>query len=313
MTIFDVLGIEASEDDIDLKMTPVDTYGLFECRGDMRRVRCRNERYYYFYIDNWNKPPVLCFMERGIRHARVLARIDAPQEMIDICVSSQGKTYKENSYAINEAIRAWLKEHIITAADAEKIIKLNEKNHVREPAASLLADQEQWCRKQVVKLRRKPEIIDKNYLKEIIRKYDFFEKKYNPEGMFRSCFTQTAADGTVLDIATGIRWMLAGSDICSYRQLQKWLKQVNKVRFAGFNDWRLPTAEEAMSLLKGEKSQQGSYIHSCFTYQQGYIYTADRRKPGGHWFVDFRQAKVFWASGTFAGGFGRPCRTEIIP
>jgi hypothetical protein len=34
--IFDILGINAVIDDIDLYMTPVDTFGLFECRGDMQ-------------------------------------------------------------------------------------------------------------------------------------------------------------------------------------------------------------------------------------------------------------------------------------
>jgi hypothetical protein len=58
-------------------------------------------------------------MERGIRHAKVLARINAPQAMIDACVASQGKTYKENSLAIDEPLRDWLKEHIITQIEAE--------------------------------------------------------------------------------------------------------------------------------------------------------------------------------------------------
>ena len=39
-----------------------------------------------FKIDNWEKPSRLCFMERGIRHARVLAFIDAPLEMINRCM-----------------------------------------------------------------------------------------------------------------------------------------------------------------------------------------------------------------------------------
>ena len=93
--IFTLLGIDAADDDIDLNMTPIDTFGLFECRGDMHRVRSRKERYYHFYIDNWNKPASLCFMERGIRHAQILARINAPQEMINACVVSQ------NSFAIH--------------------------------------------------------------------------------------------------------------------------------------------------------------------------------------------------------------------
>ena len=49
MNIFDILGIKAAIDDIDLQMTPVDTYGLFECRGDMNRVWSNKERFYYFF------------------------------------------------------------------------------------------------------------------------------------------------------------------------------------------------------------------------------------------------------------------------
>jgi hypothetical protein len=84
MNIFKILQIDAIVDNIYLIMTPIDSFGLFECRGDMLRVRSRKERYYYFYVDNWKKPASLCFMERGILHAKVLAMIKALQEFIDI-------------------------------------------------------------------------------------------------------------------------------------------------------------------------------------------------------------------------------------
>jgi len=117
----------------------------------------------------------------------------------------------------------------------------------------------------------------------------------------------------VCAVKTGLRWQLGGSDISSFRQLQRWVTEVNREQLAGQDDWRLPTIEEALSLLGREKGKHGSYIHPCFAIKQGYVYTADRRKPGGNWFVDFRQARVFWASGTCAGGFGRLCRTERFP
>ena len=92
MNIFKILQIDAIVDDIDLTMPPIDTFGLFECRVDMLRVRSRKERYYYFYVDNWKKPASLCFMERGIRHAKVLAMIKALQEFIDIpCGKRKGE------------------------------------------------------------------------------------------------------------------------------------------------------------------------------------------------------------------------------
>jgi hypothetical protein len=81
-------------------MTLVDTYGFFECRGDTQLVKSKKERYYYFYIDNWEKPSRLCFMERGIRHARVLAFIDAPLAMINRCIISQGRSHKGKNFAL---------------------------------------------------------------------------------------------------------------------------------------------------------------------------------------------------------------------
>ena len=93
MGLLNRLGLDEEKARIDWEMTPADTYGLFEYRGDMRRVRSKEERYYYFYIDNWQKPDRLCFMERGIRHARVVAYIDAPAEMICRCVSDQAAAF----------------------------------------------------------------------------------------------------------------------------------------------------------------------------------------------------------------------------
>jgi hypothetical protein len=43
--IFDLLQINAAVDDIDMHMTPIDTFGLFESRGEMNRVKRRKKRY----------------------------------------------------------------------------------------------------------------------------------------------------------------------------------------------------------------------------------------------------------------------------
>jgi len=48
--------------------------------------------------------------------------------MIDACVAAQGKTYKENSFSIDGLKRTWLERHVITQADAEKIIPLDSKS-----------------------------------------------------------------------------------------------------------------------------------------------------------------------------------------
>lgn len=311
MNILQQLGIEAKLDDIDLHMTPADTYGLFECRGDMYRVRSKKERYYYFYIDNWSKPPTLCFMERGIRHARVLALINAPQAMIDNCITSQGRTYKENSYAIDDTIRSWLKKNILTGSGASRIYPVKRNRNRELPGNELPEISASELKHAPILLPSQGRVIHESEIQAIIREYDLFEIRYNSTGKFKTLLRSAAENGTAIDLATGLRWQFSGSDISSFRQLQTWVHMLNEGKFAGFEDWRLPTIEEALSLLAREKGKHGSYIHPCFETKQGYIYTADRRKPGGYWFVDFRQARVFWASGSFAGGFGRLCRTEF--
>ncbi|MBU0729348.1 MAG: hypothetical protein KKE17_06730 [Proteobacteria bacterium] len=67
MGIFRQLGFD-SEKTIDWEITPALTYGLFECRGDMEKIKTSDERYYYFHIDNWQKPARLRLMERGLRY-----------------------------------------------------------------------------------------------------------------------------------------------------------------------------------------------------------------------------------------------------
>ena len=130
--------------------------------------------------------------------------------------------------------------------------------------------------------------------------------------MFQNYLERTNDRETVDDLVTGLMWQRQGSDIGSFRQLQTWMAGINQAGLAGFHDWRLPTIEEALSLLGQEKAKHGLHIQPCFTGKQEYVFTADRRKPGGFWFVDLRQARVYWASGTMAGGFARLCRTPDL-
>ena len=75
MSFFTKLGIDPSQASIDWDLQPADTFGMFESWGGKERVKNKNERFYYFYIDNWQPPARLFLMERGIKYARILATI----------------------------------------------------------------------------------------------------------------------------------------------------------------------------------------------------------------------------------------------
>jgi hypothetical protein len=116
---------------------------------------------------------------------------------------------------------------------------------------------------------------------------------------------------TVTDMRTNIIWQLRGSGHTSIRKLRTWIAELNRAGFGGYSDWRLPTIDEVLSLLEPEKNANGLHIDSCFSATQTYVFTADRRQPGGFWLVDFGRARVYWAAGScFSGGFGRACCSD---
>jgi hypothetical protein len=51
----------------------------------------------------------------------------------------------------------------------------------------------------------------------------------------------------VVDTLTGLMWQQSGSKkVKSYKEAKEYIKKLNKKQFAGYNNWRLPTLEEAV-------------------------------------------------------------------
>jgi hypothetical protein len=103
-------------------------------------------------------------------------------------------------------------------------------------------------------------------------------------------------------------WQRSGLDLCSSQSMKGNIERLNKNGHAGYHDWRMPSIEEAMSLLETAPNIKGVHLHCCFSKKQPFIFVAARRKPTGYWFVDFNQGKIYWSSGTVPGGYSRLCR-----
>lgn len=310
MGLFERLGIRGSgAAGIDWEMTPSDTFAIFESWGGKERLRNQNERFYYFYIDNWAPPAKLCLMERGIKYARILAHIKAPQEMIEHALAGQGKSMFDQSYAIDDELKQWLLDNVMEAEDDSLIIPVLA-GHDEEPLACNLPDREAPVPELVTHtLRSTPAVVQEEEVAAIVRAHNFFDRQYNPEGSFANHLVNNGDGKTITDLVTGVMWQRTGCDITAIRHIHAWVEKLNREKFAGYSDWRLPTMEEALSLLEPGQNEKGLRIHPCFCLAQPFIFLADERKPGGYWFIDFRQGTVFWASGTIPGGFGRVCRT----
>ena len=102
-------------------------------------------------------------------------------------------------------------------------------------------------------------------------------------------------NGTITDRATGLMWQQSGSDEhLKYNDAKTYINDLNRSRFAGYSDWRLPTIPELMSLLEPTKKNDDLYIISVFDNKQRYCWSADSRDSGSAWYVNFSFGEVSW-------------------
>ncbi len=297
---------------IDWEMTPEYTFGTFESWGGKERIRDNSERIFYFFIDAWNAEPKVCLMERGVKYARVVAEILAPPEMVRECVQEHGKAALfERSFAINDKLKAWLKANVVDTDDRSRVVLLEEPARAELGPSGLPPRASGAAMAANVQLPGRPgEILSEEEIGALVHAYNFADQERNPGGVFEHHLVDNGDNLTVTDIRTGLMWQRGGIDIMSHRSMRRAIEALNAAGFAGYSDWRLPTMAEALSLLEPVKSGTDQYLHRCFSAEQPFVFVDAVRKPGGQWFVDFKQGRAFWSSGTIPGGFGRLCRRE---
>ena len=117
----------------------------------------------------------------------------------------------------------------------------------------------------------------------------------------------------MIDNFTGLMWHQSGSTGLgiTWQKAEEWVKKLNGGGYAGFRNWRLPTLEEAASLLKPGKEGSVLYIDPIFDSTQKYIWTGDIYKKDDRWFVDLDQGNFTWSS-KYLYGFNRNLRANFV-
>lgn len=82
----------------------------------------------------------------------------------------------------------------------------------------------------------------------------------------------------------------------TFADAQKYIAQLNSENLAGYSDWRLPTLDEAMSLMEPEKMNNDLYIKPVFNDTQSCIWTVDKESAGVAWIVEFKIGFCFTIS-----------------
>lgn len=106
---------------------------------------------------------------------------------------------------------------------------------------------------------------------------------------FKNLFIPCAKSGesVVFDQATGLMWLQNGSSrFMNFFDALIWVEDLNRNKYGGYCDWRLPTVEEAASLLEKDKSDEGFNIQTVFDKRQSWFWTGDSFDSGHAWFID---------------------------
>lgn len=103
------------------------------------------------------------------------------------------------------------------------------------------------------------------------------------------------ADGTIADHATGLIWQQSGSRYpLSWQLAIGTIKELNRNRFAGRSQWRLPTIDELITLLRPKQQAVDLCIAPLFDQRQRWIWSSDRRSFAAAYYVDMELGFVGW-------------------
>ncbi len=147
---------------------------------------------------------------------------------------------------------------------------------------------------QIIKpiLRGKTVTLSGEQVKAMLADKKFFDSDWNKTAPgWQNQFVPQSIQGdkVVMDRSTGLMWQQSGSpDYLYWKDVQKWIDDLNRKGYAGYHDWRLPTLEEAMSLMEPKKLNDDLYIDPVFDKTQRWIWTTDQVAGGSlRWVVDF--------------------------
>jgi len=141
-----------------------------------------------------------------------------------------------------------------------------------------------------IKLRSTPiRDLSENAVKKMLKKNGFYDRNLNMDGQgFANQFKlmERQGESLIIDENSGLTWQQSGSKPLAYREAQAYIEELNTTHYAGYSDWRLPTLEEAMSLMEPNDDKDFRYINPIFDRQYS-IWTADKGSASTVWVVSF--------------------------
>jgi hypothetical protein len=113
----------------------------------------------------------------------------------------------------------------------------------------------------------------------LIRLRGYFNKEWNDDvdGFNNECdFDVQQGDKIFIEKTTGRMWQRhTSSKFSEAKDAQDHINHLNEVEFAGYNDWRLPSLDEALTLMR-KQIDEDFFIDLLVHDRQNWILTADQ-------------------------------------
>lgn len=143
-----------------------------------------------------------------------------------------------------------------------------------------------------IRLRTSPRTLDESQLTAMLRENNFYDGLKNGGGRgidHQYELLDFAGEKVVLDHTTGLCWQQDGSpNAMTYANIDRYLLELNIEGYAGCQGWRLPTLEEAMSLVQPQQATSvGLFLDGRFDKNQLWIWTTDESSATNFWIVYF--------------------------
>lgn len=139
-------------------------------------------------------------------------------------------------------------------------------------------------------LRSMPIEISEDDAKNMLKEKDFFDRFKNIDGKgLQKKYDKLNKNGRLIitEQTTGLTWQFSGSEkLLTFIDSKGYIQKLNKDKYAGFVNWRLPTLEEAMSLMRSEEIAL-LFVDPIFDQKQSWIWTSDQATKSHVWMVNF--------------------------
>ncbi len=144
-------------------------------------------------------------------------------------------------------------------------------------------------------LRHECKALDEGEVSEMLKAKNIFDAERNPGGDFQHEYTTNNVAGLLLifDRATNLVWTQQQNSVkMNLLKSMQWIESLNNVGYGGVGKWRLPSVEEAASLLKKNTDDGKLFLDAVFGGDIKVIWTGDSFKGSESWVVDFQKGMI---------------------